>query len=150
MYTSHGHQIKGTIAEAEFPVSVARCGGPGMCMQCSKEAADAVLETKPNMLMCEEDTSTATIMINGVEVHNQQIINNDLNKLLREGRLMIGIAKVEMDTTRFVDYNARSVEITAVLTYENPPPATLTMKEQMESMVYGKEEDSDEQATNDE
>jgi hypothetical protein len=118
-------------------------------MQCSKEAADAVLETKPNMLMCEEDTSTATIMINGVEVHNQQIINDDLNKLLREGRLMMGIAKVEMDTTRFVDYNARSVEITAVLTYENPPPATLTMKEQMESMVYGKDK-ANEQATNDE
>lgn len=41
MYTTHGHQISGTIAEEKRPESVARCGGPGLCPQCSQEAIAA-------------------------------------------------------------------------------------------------------------
>lgn len=44
MYTKHGHQIEGTIVEGERPSSVARCGGPGLCAQCSLEAARAPKE----------------------------------------------------------------------------------------------------------
>lgn len=37
-YTSHGHQIPGTIAEPRpVPFSIARCGGPGLCTLCSNE-----------------------------------------------------------------------------------------------------------------
>lgn len=45
MFTSHGHQIIGTVAEAARPKAVARCGGPGLCVQCSREAARATGET---------------------------------------------------------------------------------------------------------
>lgn len=37
MYTSHGFQIAGTPVEGDRP-PVARCGGPGLCVQCSREA----------------------------------------------------------------------------------------------------------------
>lgn len=36
-YTTHGHHIIGTI-KTEPPSKVARCGGPGLCDQCSNEA----------------------------------------------------------------------------------------------------------------
>lgn len=38
-YTSHGHYIPGTQVSALPPRQVARCGGPGMCVVCSREAA---------------------------------------------------------------------------------------------------------------
>lgn len=38
-FTSHGHHISGTILiDADKPERVARCGGPGLCSECSKEA----------------------------------------------------------------------------------------------------------------
>jgi hypothetical protein len=37
-YTSHGHHILGTF-RTEPPTSRARCGGPGLCSKCSREAA---------------------------------------------------------------------------------------------------------------
>lgn len=39
MYTTHGHQIMGTTATYPKPSEIARCGGPGLCDQCSREAA---------------------------------------------------------------------------------------------------------------
>lgn len=36
MYKRHGHQIQGTPVEGERP-PVARCGGPGLCGDCSAE-----------------------------------------------------------------------------------------------------------------
>lgn len=40
MYTSHGHHIKGTIlVDRPIGLLTARCGGPGMCKECSREAA---------------------------------------------------------------------------------------------------------------
>ena len=41
MYTSHGHHIPGTPVEAETPETKSRCGGPGRCTVCSREAAAA-------------------------------------------------------------------------------------------------------------
>lgn len=39
MYTSHGHQVSGTVPESmPNALSVARCGGPGLCPECSKQA----------------------------------------------------------------------------------------------------------------
>jgi hypothetical protein len=38
VYTSHGHHIEGTPA-GKKPEQVARCGGPGVCTECSKEAS---------------------------------------------------------------------------------------------------------------
>ena len=37
-YTSHGHRITGVVQTGR-PTSVARCGGPGVCTVCSREAA---------------------------------------------------------------------------------------------------------------
>ena len=37
-YTSHGHRITGVVQTGR-PTSVARCGGPGPCAVCSREAA---------------------------------------------------------------------------------------------------------------
>jgi len=44
MYTRHGHQIDGTIVETPLPEKVARCGGPGLCAQCSIDASSAPKE----------------------------------------------------------------------------------------------------------
>lgn len=38
-FTSHGHQIPGTVAEPRQPgVQTARCGGPNLCQSCRKDA----------------------------------------------------------------------------------------------------------------
>ncbi|WP_088312395.1 hypothetical protein [Kineosporia sp. R_H_3] len=39
-WTSHGHRIP-NVPQTGRPVNVARCGGPGMCNVCSREAAAA-------------------------------------------------------------------------------------------------------------
>ena len=39
-YTSHGHRITGVVQTGR-PVSVARCGGPGLCTVCSRDALRA-------------------------------------------------------------------------------------------------------------
>lgn len=44
-YTSHGHHIRGTVREGNFNGSRARCGGPGLCDQCGREAALLLVET---------------------------------------------------------------------------------------------------------
>jgi hypothetical protein len=39
-YTSHGHHIPGTTIDDEIEKLVkARCGGPGLCVICSREVA---------------------------------------------------------------------------------------------------------------
>lgn len=58
MYTSHGHHIPGTIKNDDRPAQVARCGGPGLCKVCMKEAQKAMNE--PN-----EDLVEATRGITG-------------------------------------------------------------------------------------
>lgn len=37
-YTTHGHPIKGQVQSGKRP-PIARCGGPRLCKQCAKEAA---------------------------------------------------------------------------------------------------------------
>lgn len=37
-WTRHGHRIEG-VAQVGIPPAVARCGGPGLCAGCSKDAA---------------------------------------------------------------------------------------------------------------
>jgi hypothetical protein len=36
-YTSHGHEIRGSVEDHPRPEARARCGGPAMCAQCQKE-----------------------------------------------------------------------------------------------------------------
>jgi hypothetical protein len=38
-YTSHGHPIPGRLLDPSRRPLVARCGGPGLCSACSREAA---------------------------------------------------------------------------------------------------------------
>ena len=38
-FTTHGHHIPGTTDEGPWPSLRARCGGPGLCEVCSKQAA---------------------------------------------------------------------------------------------------------------
>lgn len=44
MYTSHGHQVPGTRIDLPKPKSVARCGGPRVCLDCAKDAAKIYAE----------------------------------------------------------------------------------------------------------
>lgn len=37
--TRHGHHIVGTSISDSYPGNVVRCGGPGLCSQCSLDAA---------------------------------------------------------------------------------------------------------------
>lgn len=40
-WTSHGHPIPGVTVAGGRPGRVARCGGPKICTQCAKEAAQS-------------------------------------------------------------------------------------------------------------
>lgn len=40
-YTSHGHYIEGTVNTVGRPDTRDRCGGPGLCGRCSREAINA-------------------------------------------------------------------------------------------------------------
>lgn len=53
-YTTHGHAIEGLIQVGK-PEKVARCGGPGLCTICSRQAANALEEA--NMLQKPAKTS---------------------------------------------------------------------------------------------
>lgn len=55
MFTTHGHQIPGTIAK-ERPVGmqVARCGGPMICNVCKDEAAVAQSRMNPGQVKMED------------------------------------------------------------------------------------------------
>lgn len=50
-YTRHGHQIAGTPADGKQPEQIARCGGPGLCRDCSLEAAATPKETHTEFTM---------------------------------------------------------------------------------------------------
>lgn len=57
--TTHGHHITGTDFEGEDPLGRMRCGGPGLCHQCSREAYLAVINNlKPLPIM--KDTTVIT------------------------------------------------------------------------------------------
>lgn len=43
-FTSHGHKVPGLAEEGKFEGPVARCGGPGLCVKCSQEAANKLRE----------------------------------------------------------------------------------------------------------
>ena len=38
-WTSHGHEVQGITVAGPGRPAVARCGGPGLCPECSREAA---------------------------------------------------------------------------------------------------------------
>jgi hypothetical protein len=44
-WTSHGHEIPGSVLESEPPAEVARCGGPGLCDQCSRETSSYLFQS---------------------------------------------------------------------------------------------------------
>jgi hypothetical protein len=49
-FTEHGHQIKGTPVSGIQPKQVSRCGGPGFCPACSKQAAGVLRQiNKPKI-----------------------------------------------------------------------------------------------------
>jgi hypothetical protein len=46
-WTSHGHHISGSTITEHRPEKVARCGGPGLCRECSREASLWTNRNKP-------------------------------------------------------------------------------------------------------
>jgi hypothetical protein len=56
-FTIHGHAVPGLPVEGEFEGSRARCGGPGLCVDCSKEAGDALRKFIREGNQIEEDRS---------------------------------------------------------------------------------------------
>ena len=73
MYTKHGHQIAGTPVEGPWLGAKARCGGPGVCASCSKEAAGAVLAMSNPLI------STAS------EYHDQNTVVKVLQGMRKAG-----------------------------------------------------------------
>jgi hypothetical protein len=53
-WTRHGHHIPGTILGTDRPSSVARCGGPGLCDLCSRDAS-VVLKNREKQLELPND-----------------------------------------------------------------------------------------------
>lgn len=41
-FTSHGHEIPGIPEGGKFDGQRAHCGGPGLCVQCSREAGQTL------------------------------------------------------------------------------------------------------------
>lgn len=64
MYTRHGHHITGTSIEEPIPAK-ARCGGPGLCSDCSKDAAAASVKMEEILIETSgiepDDTSDLTV-----------------------------------------------------------------------------------------
>lgn len=59
MKTSHGHYIPGTVhTEEDLRVrQVARCGGPAICVECSHQAMQAILDhTKEKQMSVQTNT----------------------------------------------------------------------------------------------
>jgi hypothetical protein len=57
-FTTHGHHIVGTILDVKL-TPIERCGGPGVCNQCSREAImnfNIVPLPEPNTEYFDEDT----------------------------------------------------------------------------------------------
>lgn len=51
MYTRHGHQIEGTSYIPRDPgMVIARCGGPGLCANCSRDAIAAQKTNPPKVV----------------------------------------------------------------------------------------------------
>ena len=49
-FTSHGHPIPGApYRPDQQPRNVARCGGPGLCPDCSREAQAALTAAAPHL-----------------------------------------------------------------------------------------------------
>jgi len=72
MYTSHGHHINGTVKDSGLHrPPVARCGGPGLCSVCSREAT---LKTQGNIHMIETTTYVRKpFEVEAVEVTEENI-----------------------------------------------------------------------------
>lgn len=57
-YTTHGHHIEGTKVEGIQPPKVARCGGPGLCDQCSREVSIVNAMSHTSIQVLPEDKMT--------------------------------------------------------------------------------------------
>ena len=53
MYTRHGHQIPTTPVEGEYPLAVARCGGPKLCRQCYSDVVRYKTQAEPSDFVVE-------------------------------------------------------------------------------------------------
>lgn len=58
-YTTHGHHIDGTVRDTEHPQAVARCGGPGLCQQCS---ADALAAPRQSQISLHEQLASLYVL----------------------------------------------------------------------------------------
>lgn len=61
MYTSHGHQIPGTPVLQPAPENRARCGGPGLCRECSVQAWQVAFEKEKPKTFALPEISEPTI-----------------------------------------------------------------------------------------
>lgn len=54
MYTSHGHNIPGMLADpSKKPDRILRCGGPSICAACAMETAEALASQDAELLIRE-------------------------------------------------------------------------------------------------
>lgn len=101
-YTSHGHHINGTVLEPE-PNERARCGGPGPCSSCSREAmigrAAEVFPQVMNNLMGNE-------AIKMQQVHGPATIPSMVN-LSGEKRTHIWVNEARNILKRYIEEQIR-------------------------------------------
>lgn len=95
MFTTHGHQIPGTVAEPRpAGMSVARCGGISLCTLCGVEAMET-FKTPPVVDEPEVKICIRMQLITGVEpiglsdrlkiIRNDQKLRDMVIKYLAEG-----------------------------------------------------------------
>lgn len=66
-WTSHGHRIDG-VAQVGQPVTVARCGGPGLCDRCSRESEQGRKAAEAASLPAGIDGSTSPASVDPVTI----------------------------------------------------------------------------------
>lgn len=61
MFTKHGHHIPGTVLGEERPEKVIRCGGPGLCKECSEEVQRAMFAPENSYEPLVLESTPATV-----------------------------------------------------------------------------------------
>lgn len=101
MHTTHGHHILGTPIDNQ-PLFVTRCGGPGVCVQCSMEAGLTQLNnTKKETIEMEfNDFVRKPFAVEAVEVTTENI---------EEVAKHVGTLQKKTDGTPFIQVDRRLI-----------------------------------------
>lgn len=80
-YTSHGHHIPGTVDNHQRPETIARCGGPGLCKVCSKQAGMYTHPSNTTLHGKKEPMHTSKFARKSFQVEGVQVTAENINEV---------------------------------------------------------------------